>query len=217
MRSGRPTTESGSSGESRSVEVERKYDVDDSTPLPSWDGLPFVSSVDEPEVRDLDARYFDTSDYALGRAGYALRRRSGGPDAGWHIKGPMEGGGRVEQHWPLGDEDMDAVAVPAPIIAELRHVTGAPLLPLARIRNTRTAYTLRDSDGGVVAEFVDDHVQATDVRGGVERAWREWEFELGAAAPADSAALFAAVEAAVHAVGGRQAASASKLARTLGL
>src|SRR4051794_15937620 len=86
MRSGRPTTESGSAGGSRSVEVERKYDVDDSTPLPSWDALPGLASVGEPEVRDLDARYFDTSDHALGRAGYALRRRSGGPDAGWHIK-----------------------------------------------------------------------------------------------------------------------------------
>jgi inorganic triphosphatase YgiF len=218
MRSGRPTTEqSQGNGSSRSVEVERKYDVDDSTPLPSWDAVPGVASVDAPELRELDARYFDTTDYALGRAGYALRRRSGGPDAGWHIKGPEISGGREELHWPLGDEDMDAVAVPAPIIAELSRVTEAALLPLARIRNTRTAHTLRASDGGAVAEFVDDHVRATDVRRGVERSWREWEFELGSAAPTDHSAIFAAVDAAVHAVGGRDAASASKLARALGL
>ena len=54
----------------------------------------------------------------------------------------------------------------------------------------------------------------------MERSWREWEFELGPAAPEDTAAreaIFAAVEDAVHAVGGREAASASKLARALGL
>jgi hypothetical protein len=53
----------------------------------------------------------------------------------------------------------------------------------------------------------------------MERSWREWEFELGSAAPegaAERAAIFSAVEAAVQAAGGRDAASASKLARTLG-
>ena len=53
----------------------------------------------------------------------------------------------------------------------------------------------------------------------MERSWREWEFELGPAAPADADArdaLFAAIAEAVTAAGGRAAASASKLARTLG-
>ena len=90
---------------------------------------------------------------------------------------------------------MDAVAVPAPIIAELSSCDGsAPLLPLARIRNTRTAYALRGADGGVVAEFVDDHVPATDVRAGVDRAWREWEFELGAGRAGGPRRVFAAVD-----------------------
>jgi len=214
MRSARPTTEqSPGDGSSRSVEVERKFDVDDATPLPSWESVPGVASVGDPEVRELDARYLDTDDQALARAGFALRRRTGGPDEGWHIKGPVVDGGRVELHWPLGDDDL---VVPPAILAELSSVTDAALSPLARIRNLRTAYALRGADGGVVAEFVDDHVTATDERSGVERTWREWEFELGPAAPADHGAIFAAVEAAVHAVGGRDAASASKLARTLG-
>jgi hypothetical protein len=63
---------------------------------------------------------------------------------------------------------------------------------------------------------VDDRVSATDVRAGVDRTWREWEVELGPAAPADHDAVFAAVDDAVRAVGGREAAYASKLARTLG-
>lgn len=199
---------------SRTVEVERKYDVDDATPLPDWTGLPGVDEVSEGEVRELDARYLDTADADLSRAGVALRRRTGGPDAGWHIKGPREGDGRVEIGWPLGDDD----SVPAAVTETLSRWTTGQLTPLARIENTRTAYLLTSQDG-VVAEFVDDRVRATDLRHGVNREWREWEFELGPAAPADTAgreALFAAVEAAVHAAGGREASSGSKLARALG-
>ena len=204
-------------GPTHSLEVELKFDVDDDTPLPDWSGLPGVSSVGAAEPRALDAVYLDSDDLALAHAGYAVRRRTGGPDEGWHIKGPRAaGGGRVELHWPLGAEERipDAVAeaLPAP-------ATAASLSPIARIRNQRTAYALQDAGGGVVAEFVDDRVRATDERAGVERTWREWEFELGPAAPASAderAALFAAAEEAVHAVGGREAASDSKLARTLG-
>ncbi|KAF2415534.1 CYTH domain-containing protein [Microbacterium sp. B35-30] len=200
-----------------SLEVELKFDVDDDTPLPDWSGLPGVSSVGAAEPRELDAVYLDSDDLTLAHAGYAVRRRTGGPDEGWHIKGPRGAdGGRVELHWPLGTGEgiPDAVADALPAAA-----TAASLTPIARIRNQRTAYALQNADGGVVAEFVDDRVRATDERGGVERTWREWEFELGSAAPASAderAALFAAAEEAVHAVGGREAASDSKLARTLG-
>lgn len=199
---------------SRVVEVERKYDVDDGTPLPDWTGLPGVDAVSAGELRELDARYLDTADAELSRAGVALRRRTGGPDAGWHIKGPREGDGRLEIGWPLGDRD----DVPSAVADTLARWTTGELLPLARIENSRTAFHLTGPDG-VVAEFVDDHVRATDLRAGVERQWREWEFELGPAAPADAAgreALFAAVERAVSAAGGREAASGSKLARALG-
>ncbi|WP_109209234.1 MULTISPECIES: CYTH domain-containing protein [Microbacterium] len=202
---------------SHSVEIELKFDVDDPTPLPDWSTLPGVARVGEPEPRDLDAQYFDTDDLSLAHAGYAVRRRTGGPDEGWHIKGPRRAdGGRVELHWPLGPAGEIPQGI-ADAISSLASVTS--LTPIARIRNSRTAYALQDAAGGVVAEFVDDRVSANDERAGVERAWREWEFELGPAAPAwleERQALFAAAEKAVHAVGGRPAASDSKLARTLG-
>ncbi|MCS3444577.1 CYTH domain-containing protein [Microbacterium phyllosphaerae] len=212
-------TESGTPSQpgsepSRVVEVERKYDVDVATPLPGWGGLPGVDVVSEGEVRELDARYLDTDDAELSHAGVALRRRTGGPDAGWHIKGPREGDGRLEIGWPLGDDD----SIPDAVIETLSRWTTGRLTPLARIENDRTAYLLSGADG-VIAEFVDDHVRATDLRRDVRREWREWEFELGPAAPADAAgreALFAAVEAAIFAVGGREASSGSKLARALG-
>ncbi|MFB7890781.1 CYTH domain-containing protein [Microbacterium sp. NPDC056044] len=212
------TTDQGSTdGGSQSLEVELKFDVDDATPLPDWSVLPGVASVGEAEHRALDAVYLDSDDLALAHAGYAVRHRTGGPDEGWHIKGPRGAdGGRLEQQWPLTPVDRipDAVAAAVSKIA-----SASDFAPIARIRNQRTAYSLRDAGGGVVAEFVDDHVVATDERAGVERTWREWEFELGPAAPdsaGERAALLAAAEAAVHAAGGRAAASDSKLARTLG-
>ena len=199
---------------SRTVEVERKYDVDVETPLPSWDDVPGVEAVSAGEARALDAQYFDTADGELARAGVALRRRTGGPDEGWHVKGPRQGDGRLELGWPLGDGS----GLPDAVAATLSEWTTAPLTPLARIENDRTAYLLTGPDG-VVAEFVDDRVRATDLRQGVQRAWREWEMELGPAAPADDAgraAFFAAVDRAVEAAGGRGSSSAAKLARALG-
>lgn len=198
----------------RAFEIERKYDADADTALPEWSALPGVTTVTAGEERALDARYFDTADAALARAGVALRRRTGGPDEGWHIKGPRSGDGRVELGWPLDDDGRMPDAV-ADVLAQW---TAAELHPLARIENARTAYHLL-GDGGVVAEFVDDHVIATDLRDGTRRVWREWEMELGPAAPTDEAeqhAFFAAVEQAVFAAGGRAPSSGSKLARALG-
>lgn len=201
----------------RSVEVELTFDVDAGVAVPDWSALPGVVAVGAGEQRSLDATYLDTADAALARNGFALRRRTGGPDAGWHIKGPRGAdGGRVELHWPLGE----AGVVPAAARAELAAVAGdAELVPLARIRNERVAYALTGSDGGVLAEFADDRVRTRDERSGVEREWHEWELELGPAAPADPqwrAAFFTAAEAVARSAGGRAAASESKLARALG-
>ncbi|MDR6867782.1 inorganic triphosphatase YgiF [Microbacterium resistens] len=200
---------------SRTVEVERKYDADPDTPLPLWDGIPGVLTVSSGEERALDARYFDTGDFALARAGMALRRRTGGHDAGWHLKGPRRGDGRVEWGWPLGDEEV----LPPGLAEEVSRWTADPVVPIARVENARTAYYLSGPDG-VVAEFVDDRVHATDLLRGTRREWREWEMELGAAAPTDlmgRVVFFSAVDRAVHAAGGRPASSASKLGRALGL
>lgn len=199
----------------RTFEIERKYDADADTALPDWARVPGVISVSEGEPRELDARYLDTTDRALAQHGVALRRRTGGPDAGWHIKGPRQGDGRLELGWPLDDDDR----MPAAVAESVAQWTAEELHPIARIENSRTAYHLMGAHG-VIAEFVDDRVRATDLGAGVRREWREWEMELGSAAPADEAgreAFFAAVEQAVLAAGGRPPSSGSKLARALGL
>ncbi|WP_298861048.1 CYTH domain-containing protein [Microbacterium sp.] len=206
---------SGAAGDpQRTFEIERKYDADASTPLPDWSRVPGVVSVTEGELRELDARYLDTDDRALAQHGIALRRRTGGPDAGWHIKGPRQGEGRLELGWPLDDDGR----MPGAVAETVAQWTSAELVPIARIENTRTAFHLVGA-AGVIAEFVDDHVRATDLRAGTRSAWREWEMELGPAAPADGPdreAFFAAVEQAVQQAGGRPPSSGSKLARALG-
>ncbi len=199
----------------RSVEVEITFDVDVDTLVPEWTTIDEVVSVTGPDVRPLDALYLDSADGALARSGVAIRRRTGGPDEGWHLKGPLVDGARVEVQWPLTVDD----EIPPAVREAAAAYTDAALVPLARIRNERLAYELRDERGAVIAEMVDDHVVADDLRAGVQRSWREWEVELGPAAPADRAArdaFFAAVEDRAHAAGARPASSASKLARTLG-
>ncbi|MGO1768826.1 MAG: CYTH domain-containing protein [Microbacterium sp.] len=200
---------------SRTIEIERKFDVDAGTPVPDWTRVPGVVDVSGGEPRQLDALYFDTAAGDLARSGVAVRRRTGGPDAGWHIKGPLVDGGRLELGWPLGEGEQ----VPDEVSAELTAWTTEPLSPLARIENDRTAHDLLDARGGVLAEFVDDRVRATDLRAGVSRSWCEWEVELGNAAPPERDGrerLLDAVAEVALSSGARAAQSASKLARALG-
>lgn len=201
--------------EHTTVEIEVAFDVDADTTAPDWTALGEVVRVDGPDERPLDALYVDTANADLARAGVAIRRRTGGPDAGWHLKGPIVDGARIERQWPLTETD----EIPDVVRAAAAEWTAEPLIPLARIRNRRLAYDLRDARGDLVAEFVDDHVDASDLRAGVDRSWREWEMELGPGAPTDRAdrdAFFSTVGAMVRDAGGRPASSASKLARTLG-
>lgn len=196
----------------RSLEIEIKLDVDADTAAPDWRGLPEVAELTGPEVRELDARYFDTTDFALARAGYALRRRTGGPDAGWHLKGPRHGAGRVELGWPLEEGD----ALPAAVQAEIRRLTADPVRPIARVRNRRLAVQMKDAAGDVVAEFLDDHVQTRDEATGTERSWREWEIELGPAAPDDAERFLSEIADLARNAGARPASSESKIGRALG-
>jgi inorganic triphosphatase YgiF len=199
--------------------------VSEATGLPDLASLPGVARVAPPELRSLDAVYFDTTDLALARRAVAVRRRTGGPDEGWHVKSSAAEG-RHEWGWPLGELTPDPLATDAPqaVPADVRSAVtqwcgDAELRPIARVRNERHAILLQDASGAVIAEFVDDHVEASDLQTGNATRWREWEVELGPAAPADDRSrgdFFAAVDAAVAAVGGVPAASDSKLQRALG-
>ena len=70
------------------VEVERKFDVEGATVLPSFDGLSVVSRAGRLPTQTLEAIYFDTAANDLAARRVTLRRRTGGTDAGWHLKLP---------------------------------------------------------------------------------------------------------------------------------
>ena len=164
----------------RQTEIERKYDVEEGGGLPDLSGIEGVGSVETREAVTLEAVYVDTERGDLARAAITMRRRSGGKDAGWHVKLPA-GAGRTELHARLEDGTIegDEVVAPAGLLDAVRLVVrGRPLVPVARIRTERTALILHDASGREVAEVADDAVTATDLRSGEERSWHEVEAEL---------------------------------------
>ena len=170
---------------SRHTEVERKFDVVESTVTPSFEGLSSVARVERSPSQHLEAVYFDTPGHDLASRHVTLRRRTGGSDAGWHLKLPAGPDTRTEVRAPLDDGAGGAVpdALRDVVLAIVR---DRPLEPVARISTDRTVDLLYDPAGSAIAEFSDDKVTAS-AGDGDEQQWREWELELieGASASRD--------------------------------
>jgi CHAD domain-containing protein len=222
------------------TETEKKYDVDTAAPLPALRDIPGVGRVGEPHEAHLEAVYFDTEELALAARRITLRRRTGGSDAGWHLKllqapesapapaAASEAGQRREIHAPLGQADV----VPDKLLAHLHvYLRGSGLAPVARLDTRRTTTALYGRDGVHLADLADDHVDAEVLAGAGQagadqgadqgagqgaaarkRQWREWELELVHGSPD----LFPAAAACLAAAGARPAAHESKLGRALG-
>jgi CHAD domain-containing protein len=161
----------------------------------------------------LEATYFDTEDLRLAAHGVTLRRRTGGADAGWHLKLPAGAEARTEIGLPLGRATR---IVPAALVREVLDLTrGHALVPVAVLRTTRLEQRLVDSEGDVLALLADDVVQAERLAPGeVELStWREVEVEL---VRTDALALLDVVTARLEQAGLTRSAAASKLARVLG-
>jgi hypothetical protein len=198
------------------LETERKFEADAAFTLPPLDGLPGVRSVAPPDVYQLDATYFDTPDLVLHRNRVTLRRRTGGPDEGWHLKLPVSLDTRRELQEPLSP------AVPPRLSAAVEQLTaGQPLQPIAILSSERTVRCLTGHDGSALGEVADDAVTARRLPpdhgaadggpadGGTSLAWREIEVES-----ADGDVLAAAGRLLTQA-GARPARSASKLGHLL--
>jgi inorganic triphosphatase YgiF len=152
-------------GSSRHVELERKFDVEGATVLPSFDGLSVVSRAARLPMQVLEAVYFDTAANDLAARRVTLRRRTGGADAGWHLKLPSGSEARTEIHAPLGS-GTDAADVPEELLdVVLAIVRDRPLAPVARIATRREVTMIHGIDGNPVAEFCDDRVSAARING----------------------------------------------------
>jgi len=204
---------------SRHLEVERKFDVVESTVSPSFEGIAAVDHVDKSPTESLDATYFDTPTHDLARNKITLRRRTGGHDAGWHLKLPAGPEARTEVRAPLDAGEHDTVP------GELRDIVLAivrerPLEPVARISTERETQVLYGADGAALAEFSNDHVTAwaagTSDAPPAEQEWREWELELAENNGAADSELLGRLSNRLLDAGAAPAGHASKLARVLG-
>lgn len=207
---------------SRHVEVERKFEVPESVAPPSFEGIAEVNRVEQLPLQTLAAVYFDTAANDLAANRITLRRRTGGPDAGWHLKLPAGPDSRTEVHAPLGPA-ADVDPIPGELLdVVLAIVRDRPLAPVARMTTARAVHLLYGHDDAALAEFCDDRVTAQAlVHCGApssdgtpaEQQWREWELEL-LKAQADTALLDRLGDRLLDA-GAAPAGHGSKLARVL--
>jgi inorganic triphosphatase YgiF len=225
------------------LETEQKYEADPGFVMPDLSALSFGAAgaasgntvVRGPELYRLSATYFDTEDLRLAAHGITLRRRTGGSDAGWHLKLPVRPGTRQELQEPLGGtsgaEDGTTGGperVPPRLAAAVAEITaGTPLAPIAILQTERTVHQVASGAGEVLAEIADDLVTARRSRphdsaaegGHGEPAlngartepitWREIEVETSAPDLLDAAGKL------LREAGARPSKSGSKLARLL--
>jgi CHAD domain-containing protein len=173
---------------SLSAEIERKYAVDWDYGLPDLSGL---ATVRDDGTATLVNAYFDTDDLHLTREGVTLRRRTGGADAGWHLKLPpadqLRGGGGAPVP-SAGPRIRTEVQVPATngrppnrppkeLLGLIRVLTGdRALAERGRVRTKRTTLTLLAGDGTEIVELADDWAEVIS-GGNVAERFHEVEVE----------------------------------------
>lgn len=228
-------------GATRHVELELKFAAPADGVSPCFAGLAAVSQVEQQPTRHLDAVYFDTPNHDLAVNWVTLRRRTGGPDEGWHLKLPGadtgKGSGkksgkshattpdtRTEVHAPLGGDHSAPLTgnhggVPDELLDIVRAIVrDRPLQPVARIFTTRDVTMLYGPDHAPLAEFCDDRVTASRLVGGLpeaEQQWREWELELVDAGVDGAADVLNRLANRIHDAGAAPAEHGSKLAKVL--
>jgi len=206
-------------------EIERKYDPAAGATaaldaVRTMTGTAGIAAVSQQDDQLLDAVYYDTADLRLIGAGITLRRRTGGEDAGWHLKLPAGKDTRDEIRLPLtapggkraATPHARAGAVPEELAALVRAWTrGAALAPVVRIQTSRCVLRLLDGAGQTLAEIAADHVSAEPADGSAATSWDEIEAELVTGGPA----LLTAIDTRLRRAGARPAATATKLQRAL--
>ena len=192
------------------LETERKFEVDALFTLPALDDVIPEAQVLEPETVTLRATYFDTPDLRLAGDGLTLRRRTGGHDAGWHLKVPAgkkktDAMVREEVTMPLGASGRVPAAMRGLVAAWVRSST---LAPVATLVTRRTYVRLCDADGRSLVDVTDDIVTTN----GSAVTFREVEVEDVGGGAAAVEAVADCVEQAGATPNGHQ----SKLVRVLG-
>jgi CHAD domain-containing protein len=158
-------------------ELERKFEGDTEATL-DLTGVSGVEAVVELDTEPLAATYYDTRDLRLAARGVTLRERTGGRDAGWHLKVPVADDEKLEVRLP---PQAGADVLPEELRHRVRALTrDAPLTPVMRILTRRHEHELRDAHERTVAVVALDAVTATRPMdaAGESTSWSEVEIEL---------------------------------------
>ena len=156
------------------LEREVKLAVPPAFALPDLEDVAAAVEPSPVDERRLETIYYDTPDLRLARWGANLRIRQG---EGWTLKLPSTSEGpaltRRELEFP-GDAGQPPDAAVALVLAYVRRAT---LVPVASLSTLRRRVQLKNREGTVLAEVVDDDVSV--IQGlRVQHRFREVEVEL---------------------------------------
>ena len=193
-------------------EVERKFDVDSETIFPTLGDVDGVSSVSQPTELELVAVYFDTAGLDLARNGMTLRRRTGGDDAGWHLKVPRARDIRTEHRQPLGRATK---SVPQGLLPPVRAIVrDRRLAPVARVKHSPPGVHARSMRTPLL--WPRSAMTRSKPSGSTVRA-TYWAGASGRSELVDGEqGVLEAIEARLLDVGAMKASAGSKLGRVLG-
>jgi CHAD domain-containing protein len=195
------------------IEREIKLGVWPGFELPDLGGKVNGAVPGGPELRRLEAVYFDTPELRLLRRGVTLRfRRGEDPPELWTAKLPVEA-----PSYGLMRREISVPGRMANMPLLLQDLVrgwalGAPLVPVARLRTVRSRTTLRDTGGRALAVVDDDEVSIIQ-RSRVAARFRELDLELVDGAPAR---LLARLTQRMRSAGAQPVEQIPKLVRALG-
>lgn len=194
-------------------EVEHKFRVHGRFVLPRFDDIEGVGRVAHRGSVGLAATYFDTVDLRLVRDGVTLRRRTGGDDAGWHLKLPTKKAGvRDELRLPLDSGDGGTVP-PLQLTGIVAVITRRePVTAVATLHTDRHTWAILGANDEPIADIVDDNVSVVAPDGTTTARLRELELEVAGA----SSELVGKVINRVTASGATEGRFLAKVARALG-
>jgi CHAD domain-containing protein/uncharacterized protein YjbK len=200
-----------------STEREAKFSAWPGFEVPDLGGLVAGIAVGAGHDDVLDAVYYDTADLRLIRRGITVRHRTGGDEARWTVKFPIDVEANGTDADLLSRREIDLELPPGPPPHEVAslvraHVRTADLVAVAHLQTRRHQVKLRQG-GQTVAEVDDDEVSVFDGEH-VAARFREVEVEIEVEEPPEG--LLEAITARVREAGAGPPDPTPKLVRALG-
>ena len=147
--------------------------------MPSLDGLADGLQLVAREPQRLSTTYFDTEDLRLARWRVNIRHR---PGEGWTVKLPAESDGVLLVRPELVFHGSPRQPPSAAVDLVRAFIRSVELRPQTRLRTVRRGIELRDGDGNMLAEVLDDEVSVLEGRR-IAARFRELEIEIRNATP----------------------------------